>query len=117
NREVFAVPGSPLDPRAEEGNALIEQGAYLITGAHDIIDMLREADPARHSLLEPDWQPESDFFDMAPPSDDERAMVLTALSVTLMPIDEIILSTGISTALVQTLLLDLDLVGRIELSS
>ncbi len=60
NREVFAVPGSPLDPRAEGGNALIQQGAHLITGAADIIDVLREADPARTTLLEPDWLPEFD---------------------------------------------------------
>ncbi len=40
-REVFAVPGSPLDPRAEGTNDLIRQGATLCTGAADVIDALR----------------------------------------------------------------------------
>ena len=47
NRDVFAVPGSPLDPRAEGGNALIQQGAKLITNAADIVETLGSADPAR----------------------------------------------------------------------
>ncbi|MGN6487149.1 MAG: DNA-processing protein DprA [Devosia sp.] len=117
NREVFAVPGSPLDPRAEGGNALIQQGAHLITGAQDIIDVLREADPARSSLLEPDWLPEVDFFELSPPSDNERAILLESLSVTPIPIDDVIKSTGIATGRVQTLLLELDLEGRLEWSS
>jgi len=117
NREVFAVPGSPLDLRAEGGNALIQQGAYLITGAHDVIDVLREADLSRPRLFEPDWLPPADFFDTAPPSDNERAILLDALSVTPIAIDEVIKATGIATGRVQTLLLELDLEGRIEWSS
>jgi DNA processing protein len=117
NREVFAVPGFPLDPRAEGGNALIQQGAYLITGAQDVIHVLMEADPSRSRLLEPDWLPETDFFDMQPPSDNERAILIDSLSVTPMPVDEIIKSTGIATGRVQTLLIELDLEGRIEWSS
>lgn len=117
NREVFAVPGSPLDPRAEGGNALIQQGAKLITGAADIIDTLRDADPSRTGLLEPDWLPDGDVFDPAPPSDDERSRLLDALSVTPVPVDDIIKSTGIAISRVQTLLLELDLEGRVEWSS
>ena len=47
NRDVFAVPGSPLDPRAEGGNHLIQQGAKLVTSAEDIIETLSDADPSR----------------------------------------------------------------------
>ena len=117
NREVFAVPGSPLDPRAEGGNALIQQGAKLITGAADIIETLREADPSRTSLLEPDWLPDADVFDAAPPSTDERSRLIEALSVTPVPVDDVIKTTGIGIGRVQTLLLELDLDGRIEWSS
>ncbi|MBK8083400.1 MAG: DNA-protecting protein DprA [Devosia sp.] len=117
NREVFAVPGSPLDPRAEGGNALIQQGARLVTGAADIIDTLREADPSRSSLLEPDWLPEADLFDPVPPSDDQRAILMQALSPTPVPVDDLIRTTGLAISRVQTLLLELDLEGRIEWSS
>ncbi len=117
NREVFAVPGSPLDPRAEGGNALIQQGAKLITGAADIIDTLREADPSRTSLLEPDWLPDGEAHDSLPPSADERSRLIDALSVTPVPVDDVIRSTGIDIGRMQTLLLELDLDGRIEWSS
>jgi DNA processing protein len=117
NREVFAVPGSPLDPRAEGGNALIQQGAKLITGAADIVETLRDSDPSRTSLLEPDWLPEGDFDDSDLPSTDERARLITALSVTPVAVDDVIKSTGLAIARVQTLLLELDLEGRIEWSS
>ncbi len=117
NREVFAVPGSPLDPRAEGGNALIQQGAKLITGAADIIETLREADPSRTSLLEPDWLPDSEPYDAAPPFSDERSRLIEALSVTPVPVDDVIKSTGIGISRVQTLLLELDLEGRVEWSS
>ncbi|MBN9361299.1 MULTISPECIES: DNA-processing protein DprA [unclassified Devosia] len=117
NREVFAVPGSPLDPRAEGGNALIQQGAKLITGAADIIETLREADPSRGSLLEPDWSSEGEPFDSAPPSNDERTRLIEALSLTPIPVDDVIKSTGIAISRVQTLLLELDLEGRVEWSS
>src|SRR5947208_427607 len=40
-REVFAAPGSPLDPRAEGSNDLIKQGATLVTDAADVIAVLR----------------------------------------------------------------------------
>src|SRR5204862_1862701 len=40
-REVFAVPGSPLDPRAEGTNGLLKQGATLVTEASDVIAVLR----------------------------------------------------------------------------
>jgi len=117
NREVFAVPGSPLDPRAEGGNALIQQGAKLITGAADIIETLREADPSRTSLLEPDWLPDGEIDDSAPPSHDERSRLIEALSITPVPVDDVIRSTGIGIGRVQTLLLELDLEGRVEWSS
>lgn len=117
NREVFAVPGSPLDPRAEGGNALIQQGAKLITGAADILETLREADPSRTGLFEPDWVPEVDASDAAPPSNDERSRLIEALSLTPIPVDDVIRSTGITISRVQTLLLELDLEGRVEWSS
>ena len=118
NREVFAVPGSPLDPRAEGGNALIQQGARLITGAADIIDTLSEADPSRRLLFEPDWVPEVETGTSdQPPGDEERERLLAALSYAPVAVDELIRATGVSVSAMQTLLLGLDLEGRIEWSS
>lgn len=117
NREVFAVPGSPLDPRAEGGNSLIQQGAKLITGAADIIETLRDADPSRTSLLEPDWLPEAEPFDFTAPTGGEMAQLLESLSLTPTAVDDVIRATGIGSSRMQSLLLELDLEGRIEWSS
>ncbi|HTJ59317.1 MAG TPA: DNA-processing protein DprA [Devosiaceae bacterium] len=122
DREVFAVPGSPLDPRAEGSNALIQQGARLVTAAADVLDSLAQADPWRKALFEPDWEPEvgdsgGDPADATMPSHDDRTRLLEALSVTPMPVDELLAATGLSIPAVQTLLLELDIAGRIEWSS
>ncbi|WP_417308514.1 DNA-processing protein DprA [Devosia sp.] len=117
NREVFAVPGSPLDPRSEGANHLIRDGAQLITGAEDIINALQDYRLRRPNLLESDWLPDTDFFDTAPPTEDERSRLLEALSVTPTPVDDLIRTTGLGIGQVQTLLLELDLDGRIEWSA
>jgi DNA processing protein len=119
DREVFAVPGSPLDPRAEGGNSLIQQGAHLITGARDILDALANADPSRLPLLEADWLPDFEAEGDAdePAAAEDRPLLLSALSITPMPVDELILQTGLSVSAMQTLLLELDLEGRLEWSS
>lgn len=117
NREVFAVPGSPLDPRAEGGNSLIQQGAKLVTGAHDIVAELATADPAQSSLFEEDGPDEEIALDWREPNDDERGSLIGALSHTPTAIDELIQMTGISVAAAQMLLLELELAGRIERSS
>ncbi|MDB5562033.1 MAG: dprA [Hyphomicrobiales bacterium] len=121
NRDVFAVPGSPLDPRAEGGNALIQQGAKLVTSAADILETIGSADPSRTTLFEPDWDAELDgsageSFGAAP-NEDGRSIVLSALSVTPIQVDALIEATGIGAGAMQTLLLELDLGGRIEWSS
>jgi len=119
NRDVFAVPGSPLDPRAEGGNALIQQGAKLITNAEDIIETLGSADPARAALFDPNEEPDfgTDSFDGLPVGDDERSRVLSLLSSTPVEVDELVRQSGLSASAMQMLLLELDLGGRIERSS
>ncbi len=116
NREVLAVPDSPLDQRSEGANHLIQEGARLVTNARDIIDALGHVDPARSALLEPDWLADVSL-DEAEPSHGDRAALLEALSVTPTPVDTIIGATGLGVSTIQTLLLELDLAGRIEWSS
>ena len=116
NRDVFAVPGSPLDPRAEGGNALIQQGAKLITNAEDIIETLGSADPASGALFDRDWEPDL-LPDAPPPSEDERSRLLSSLSSTPVEVDELVRQSGLSASAMQMLLLELDLAGQIEWSS
>lgn len=116
NRDVFAVPGSPLDPRAEGGNALIQQGARLITGAADIIETLGSADPARNALFDRDWEPDL-LPDAPPPSEDDRSRLLSSLSATPIDVDELVRQSGLTASTMQMLLLELDLAGQIEWSS
>ena len=117
NRDVFAVPGSPLDPRAEGGNLLIQQGARLITSAADIIEVVSSADPARHALFEPEWQPDEPGGDQIAPAPDDQGKLLQALSTTPVEVDELITQTGIAPQAMQILLLELDIGGQIEWSS
>lgn len=118
DREVFAVPGSPLDPRAEGANHLIQQGARLVTSAEDVIEGLSRPAAGPSSLLEPEW--EDDFAEpptSSDPSSRDRARVMEALSVTPVAVDNIVTTAGLPVSTVQTLLLELDLAGRIEWSS
>lgn len=115
NREVFAVPGSPLDPRAEGGNALIRQGATLITGANDIIEELRHADPKQANLFE-DRPEDNPDIAMAEPDGDDRARLIEALSHVPTPINMLVQVTRLSAASAQMILLELELAGRIERS-
>ena len=71
-REVFAVPGSPLDPRAEGTNDLLKQGATLVTEAADVLTVLRPilGQPIELSLGEPERAPAA-----ADPPDDQRARI------------------------------------------
>lgn len=118
DREVFAVPGSPLDPRSEGCNSLIQQGARLVTGARDVVEVLSEANPGRAALFEPEWHPPEDMGgDADGPAEDLRMLLLSALSPVPVEVDELIAQTGISPSAMQILLLELDLGGRIEWSS
>lgn len=118
NRDVFAVPGSPLDPRAEGGNHLIQQGARLVTTAQDIADTIGHADPARKMLFDPEWLPDDvPDADFALPGEDDRARLLHALSSTPIEVDELIAQLNLPPSTMQMLLLELDLAARIEWSS
>ena len=114
-REVFAVPGSPLDPRARGCNGLIRQGATLVESAADVVDAL--AGMLRPSMSEP---PERDFAPEKPPETPEselakgRATLEDLLSPTPVPVDELIRECQLSPAVVRTVLLELELAGRIE---
>lgn len=117
NREVFAVPGSPLDPRSEGTNELIRQGAMLVTGAADIVEELDRMKPLEPSLLETELDMPGPAAADDEPDQSDRDRLLNALSMTPTSMDDLIAASGLSVHMAQTILLELDLAGRIERSS
>jgi DNA processing protein len=115
-REVFAVPGSPLDPRAEGCNELIKQGATLVTQAEDIISVLISVlRPIVEVTAEPvSKEPETLSSETAEPGSEERARIASLLGPTPVLIDEIIRLSRSPPAVVRTAVLELELAGRIE---
>ncbi len=113
-REVFAVPGSPLDPRCRGTNDLIRNGATLVESVDDI---LRELAPTfTRSLSE--RQPDTPVPTTAAAGDTDlvraREMITNLLSPNSVPVDELVRQCQFSPALVVTVLLELELAGRIE---
>jgi DNA processing protein len=113
-REVFAVPGNPLDPRAEGTNGLLKQGATLVTEAADVIAVL---EPILGRGLEPP-PVEEPGDEMGPPdhepAEDERGRIVSLLGPTPAAIDDLVRLSRTSPAIVRTVLLELELAGRLE---
>ncbi len=110
-REVFAVPGSPLDPRAAGTNDLIKQGATLTTEAADVIDAVTPImeRPMMFGASEPDNEPLD--FDAGT---GERGRITDLLGPTTVSLDDLIRMSGASPAVVRSVLLELELAGRLE---
>jgi DNA processing protein len=112
-REVFSVPGSPLDPRAEGTNGLIKQGATPVTEAGDIISVLQPI----MGLELPAREPERDDMEPAQniePAPDERTRIVALLSPVPVSIDDLIRQSGSSPRIVRMVLLELEIAGRLE---
>ena len=110
-REIFAVPGSPLDPRSEGTNRLISDGAHLLTRSQDVLDAIasmrprivenvRETSPAAPPI-------EADIGGSA------RATILSLLSPAPTDIDDLIRESGAPAQLVLGFLLELELAGKL----
>jgi DNA processing protein len=109
-RDVFAVPGSPLDPRASGTNALLRQGAILTESAEDIITELtichRQPTPARQPAptRRPPREAEGEEAGL-------QSEILARLSRTPVETDELVRLTGAPPAAVAAALLDLEFAG------
>lgn len=114
-RLVFAVPGSPLDPRAAGTNRLLKDGALIVTEAGDILEALRPLDKrmdrSGSGAVE---EPANEHGEDHAVSQDQRDRILEALGPVPTGIDDIIAHTGASPGSVQLALLELDLAGRLE---
>lgn len=109
-REVMAVPGFPLDPRAQGCNALIRDGATLVQSAEDILESVGRIGGGM--LREPDLP-----FNLPAPVDlaeGDRQRVVGLLSMAPVAVDEIIRQSGSTPGAVQTALLELEIAGRLR---
>jgi DNA processing protein len=108
-REVMAVPGSPLDPRAQGCNMLIRDGATLVQSAADVLESIRPIAPRTPSPADA-FRDEPATMDA---DDADRAAVTGLLSPVPVPVDELIRQSGLPAATVQTVLLELEIAGRL----
>jgi DNA processing protein len=108
-REVMAVPGSPLDPRAQGCNQLIRDGATLVQNAADVIEAIQ---PFASQVRSPpaSFEPAVEQLN----GDDALGLVEELLGPSPAPVDEILRLSGASSGAVQMALLELDLAGRLE---
>jgi DNA processing protein len=117
-REVFAVPGSPLDPRCRGANDLIRNGATLVESADDIIAALGNSAAGPRGLAEdrrrfgPGAAPASDPDEAA--IEAARQRILSLLGPTPVPLDELLRDGALTPGVVAVALIELELAGRIE---
>lgn len=109
-REVMAVPGFPLDPRAQGCNALIRDGATLVQSASDILETVGRIDGRALGQPSRPYAPPP-AADIAP---SDRDRVVGLLSMSPVAIDEIVRLSGCAPGAVQTALLELEIAGRLE---
>jgi DNA processing protein len=123
-REVFAIPGHPLDPRAEGTNGLLKSGATLVTEPDDVLGalapLLREP-PRRLAPASPmprtaagEVAPEARSQPVLPGIEADRERLLEALGPAPVDVDELARATGLPPRTIRIALLELALAGRIE---
>ena len=114
-REVFAVSGSAVDPRARGTNHLIRQGAILTESAEDVFQALNEAERTPLKKQEPiDLKGVSISASAPDEVEKARGTIEKILSPTPSLVDEIIRNCQFSPPVVSWVLLELELAGRLE---
>ena len=112
-REVFAVPGSPVDPRSAGPNALIRDGATLVSSARDIIDSL---EALNHFTLRPEVDVSAVQEELLDEDtlQDARDLVCHSLGTDPVSVDLLIQDTGLDARSVNIVLVELAVAGRLE---
>lgn len=116
-RDVFAVPGHPLAPRASGPNHLIPEGATLIRNADDVLEILMNfsGNAMRESPFTPNITPMTAYDEgNAESPENAQEIILSHLSYSAIFVDELIRACHLTISTVQTTLLELELAGRIK---
>jgi DNA processing protein len=114
-REVFAVPRSPLDPRAEGTNGLIKQSATPVTETADIVSVLQPImEEKTLTAREPEPPPGEGIADDGEPLPNERARIVALLGPAPVQMDDLVRLSKSSPAVVRMVLLELEIAGRLE---
>ncbi|MEK1875528.1 MAG: DNA-processing protein DprA [Rhizobium altiplani] len=114
-RLVFAVPGSPLDPRCHGTNGLLKDGAMIVTTPDDVTEALAPLSQIERYSTPVAEEPEREGGrSMLPPDESDRSLFVDALCPTPVEIDDIIRHTGLPAASVYLVLLELDIAGRLH---
>lgn len=119
-RELFAVPGSPLDPRCRGANDLIRQGAHLTESVEDVLAHLPEAPRAEGPLFvlraaAAAGQAEAPAEEPPPAESGAPEEVLELIGNTPVAVDDVLRRCHLSASVLQAILLDLELAGRVEM--
>jgi DNA processing protein len=115
NREVFAVPGSPADPRAGGANQLLRRGATLVTSSADVIEVLSPMLGKPRAMRETETEATAPAEREPPPADDAlRARLHELLGAAPVSVDDLMRETRAPAAAMQMALLELELAGRLE---
>ncbi len=116
NREIFVAPGFPLDPRCKGSNKLIKDGANLLESAEDIIEFLNKES---FNLIKEDKSetvasiPLYQKIDHELLTDENRKIIETSLSSYPARVEEVVNHTNLPIQIVTTILLELELAGKI----
>jgi len=113
-REVFAVPGAAMDPRARGTNHLIREGATLTESADDVFAVLADAAAPIVPKIIIDNQSITNELTDVEAATSARDEIIAALGPTPTTVDELLRVCQFSLAVVSTVLLELELAGRLE---
>ena len=117
-RQVFAVPGNPLDSRAGGTNQLLKDGAKLVTEAADILGALHPSQNwqgTAQGVAEPSAAAQPSAVPVIAQSDRDR--VIEALGAAPVGLDDLVRATGLGAQQVRVVLLELDIAGRLDRSA
>ena len=119
-RDIMAVPGSPIDPRAQGPNHLIREGATLVRNADDVLEIITNF--SGKGFREPAIQAQSFFhepieIDVSYPENQRESVqekILSNLSFTPINVDELVRACHVTISELQLILMELELAGRIK---